>query len=215
MRKYRLIAVIVVIFSLILTGCSPAGASISEGEAFDPLAVDYSKVPLATLEMEDGGIIKIALFPDLAENTVNNFISLSNEGFYDGLTFHRVIENFMIQGGDPLGNGMGNPGYSIQGEFSSNNFENNLKHNRGVVSMARSRDMDSAGSQFFIMHADYNSLDGDYAGFGYVIEGMDVVDKIAGVDTGKADKPKEDVIIKSISIELNGYEPLEVIKIED
>ncbi|MGB3368451.1 MAG: peptidylprolyl isomerase [Acidaminobacteraceae bacterium] len=170
---------------------------------------------MATLELESGEIMKIALFPEIAPNTVNNFISLSSSGFYDGLTFHRVIPGFMIQGGDPLGNGMGDPGYSIKGEFTSNGFENNLPHIKGVLSMARSNDNDSAGSQFFIMQKDSDFLDEDYASFGYVSEGIDLVDKIVTVEIGKNDMPKEPVIIKSITVELNGYNPAEVVKVGD
>ena len=139
--------------------------------------------PIITFEMENGDIMKAELYPQVAPNTVNNFISLVNKGFYDGLIFHRVINGFMIQGGDPEGTGMGGPGYSIKGEFASNGFKNDLKHTRGVLSMARSMRPDSAGSQFFIMHQNAPHLDGDYAAFGKLIEGEDVLDKIAGVDT--------------------------------
>lgn len=138
---------------------------------------------IVTIEMEDGGIVEIELYEDIAPITVGNFVKLVEEGFYDGLIFHRVIKNFMIQGGDPLGNGMGGPGYTIKGEFSANGVENPLKHERGVISMARSRDYDSAGSQFFIMHQDAPYLDGQYAAFGRVVEGLDVVDQIASVFT--------------------------------
>lgn len=164
------------------------------------------KNPVATIEMEDGGIIKVELFPEIAPNTVRNFISLANSGFYDGLTFHRVIPGFMIQGGDPAGNGSGGPDYDIYGEFSNNDFENDLKHERGVISMARSMDMNSAGSQFFIMHEDSPHLDGDYAAFGKVTEGLDEVDKIASVERDMNDKPKEDVVIKSITVDTFGVE---------
>ena len=138
-----------------------------------------NELPLVTIEMADGGIIKCELYPDVAPITVENFISLIEKKFYDGLIFHRNIPGFVIQGGCPNGNGMGGPGYTIKGEFSSNGFENNLKHTRGVLSMARSMMPNSAGSQFFIMHDDAPHLDGDYAAFGKVVEGMDVVDKIA------------------------------------
>ena len=141
--------------------------------------------PIVTIEMENGGVIKAELYPEIATNTVNNFVSLVGQGFYNGLIFHRVIPGFMIQGGDPQGTGMGGPGYTIKGEFARNGFrQNNLKHSRGVLSMARSMMPNSAGSQFFIMHADAPHLDGDYAAFGRVIEGMDVVDAIAGTPTG-------------------------------
>ena len=135
--------------------------------------------PIVTITMEDGGVIKAELYPDIAPNTVNNFISLINKGFYNGLIFHRVIEGFMLQGGDPDGNGTGGPGYQIPGEFTNNGFENNLKHTRGVLSMARSSAPDSASSQFFIMHKDSPHLDGQYAAFGKVTKGIEVVDKIA------------------------------------
>jgi len=145
--------------------------------------------PIATIEMENGDLIKAELYPEIAPNTVNNFLSLINKGFYDGLIFHRVIPGFMIQGGCPSGTGMGGPGYSIAGEFSSNGVTNNLKHNRGVLSMARAMNPNSAGSQFFIMVDDAPHLDGDYAAFGKVTEGMESVDKIVNVRRGPDDKP--------------------------
>ena len=160
-----------------------------------------NKNPIATIEMNDSKIIKVELYPDVAPNTVNNFISLANNGFYDGLTFHRVIYGFMIQGGCPEGTGMGGPGYSIKGEFAANGFHNQLKHTAGVISMARSMMPDSAGSQFFIMHKDAPHLDGQYAAFGKVVEGMDVVNQIAETDTDFSDKPYDDQIIKSIKVE--------------
>jgi peptidyl-prolyl cis-trans isomerase B (cyclophilin B) len=153
------------------------------------------------IEMKDGGIIRAELYPDVAPITVENFIKLVNEQFYDGLIFHRVIPGFMIQGGDPEGSGMGGPGYSIKGEFASNGFENNLKHKRGVLSMARAMDPDSAGSQFFIMVADAPHLDGDYAAFGKVIEGMETVDKIVSAERDMWDKPLEDQQIATIRVE--------------
>ena len=157
--------------------------------------------PIVTIEMEDGGIIKAELLPEIAPNTVNNFISLINKGFYNGVIFHRVIPGFMIQGGDPLGRGTGGPGYSIKGEFRMNGFINNLKHTRGVLSMARSMAPNSAGSQFFIMHKDAPHLDGQYAAFGKVVEGIEVVDEIAAVDTDYSDKPKTPVVMKKVTIE--------------
>ena len=157
--------------------------------------------PIATLTMNDGGVIKIELYPDIAPITVDNFVKLCNEGFYDGLIFHRVIKGFMIQGGDPEGTGMGGPGYSIKGEFEQNGVKNDLKHTEGVISMARSADPDSAGSQFFIMHKTSPHLDGVYAAFGKTIEGMDVVNKIAETRTDWGDRPLEDQVIKSITIE--------------
>ena len=162
--------------------------------------------PVVTITMKDGGVIKVELYPDKAPNTVNNFISLVNHNFYDGLIFHRVISGFMIQGGDPEGTGMGGPGYSIKGEFSQNRFNNDLKHERGVISMARSMMPDSAGSQFFIMHQDAPHLDGAYAAFGKVIEGMDVVDRIAGTATDYSDRPREDQVMETVTVETFGQE---------
>lgn len=153
------------------------------------------------IEMENGGIIRAELYPDVAPVTVENFVKLIKDQFYDGLIFHRVIPGFMIQGGDPEGNGMGGPGYSIKGEFLSNGFKNDLKHTRGVLSMARAMDPNSAGSQFFIMVADAPHLDGDYAGFGKVTEGMDVVDQIVSAERDMWDKPLEDQKISTIRIE--------------
>jgi len=154
--------------------------------------------------MEDGGVMKAELYPDIAPNTVSNFISLVQKGFYDGLIFHRVIPGFMIQGGDPQGTGMGGPGYSIKGEFSQNGFKNELKHSRGVLSMARAMDPDSAGSQFFIMHVDYPYLDGQYAAFGKVIEGLEAIDKIAASATDRNDRPLSDQKIASMVVDLAG-----------
>ena len=162
--------------------------------------------PIVTFEMEDGGVMKAELFPQTAPNTVNNFISLVQKNFYDGLIFHRVIKGFMIQGGDPEGTGMGDPGYGIKGEFAENGFENNLKHSAGVLSMARSMMPDSAGSQFFIMHKDAPHLDGAYAAFGKVTEGMEAVDKIAETATDYSDRPLEDQIMKSVTVETFGRE---------
>lgn len=165
-----------------------------------------SQNPVVTIEMEDGSVIKAELYPEIAPNTVNNFLSLVNKGYYDGLTFHRVIYGFMIQGGCPEGTGMGGPGYSIKGEFAGNGFMNNLRHTEGVLSMARSMMPDSAGSQFFIMHKDAPHLDGQYAAFGKVIEGMDVVDEIAECDTDYADKPLDDQIIRKITVDTFGVD---------
>ncbi len=155
--------------------------------------------PVITIEMENGDIIKAELYPEIAPNTVNNFISLVNKGFYNGLIFHRVIEGFMIQGGCPDGTGMGGPGYSIKGEFNQNRFKNDLKHSAGVLSMARAMHPDSAGSQFFIMHKDAPHLDGAYAAFGKVTEGMDVVNKIADADTDYSDRPLDAQEIQTMS----------------
>ena len=158
--------------------------------------------PIVTIQMKDGGVIKAELYPDIAPVTVKNFVDLAAKGFYNGLIFHRVIPDFMIQGGDPEGTGMGGPGYSIKGEFMANGFRNDLKHTRGVLSMARSMDPDSAGSQFFIMHADYPYLDGQYAAFGKLIEGIEVVDKIASVKTDYNDRPYEDQVIDFMTVQV-------------
>ena len=171
--------------------------------------------PIVTITMENGGVIKAELYPEIAPNTVNNFIDLINRGFYDGLIFHRVIPGFMIQGGCPEGTGMGGPGYSIKGEFSRNGFKNDLKHSRGVLSMARAMHPDSAGSQFFIMTSDAPHLDGQYASFGKVIEGMEVADKIVAQKTDMYDRPYEDQVIKSVTVDLQGYEAKEPEIIEE
>lgn len=162
--------------------------------------------PVVTFTMENGDTIKAELYPDIAPVSVNNFISLINKSFYDGLIFHRVIRGFMIQGGDPEGTGCGGPGYSIKGEFAANGVENNLKHTEGVLSMARSAAPDSAGSQFFIMHKNSPHLNGAYAAFGKITEGIDVVNKIAEVDTDFGDRPLEPQAIKSMSVETFGVE---------
>ena len=163
--------------------------------------------PIVTMELQNGDILKIELYPEIAPNTVNNFISLVKKGYYDGLIFHRVIPDFMIQGGDPNGNGSGGPEYSIEGEFLSNGFEaNTVKHDRGVLSMARTNDPNSAGSQFFIMVKEAPSLDGDYAAFGKVIEGMETVDKIVSVERDNMDKPLEDQKIESVTVDTKGYD---------
>ena len=157
--------------------------------------------PIVTFTMENGDVMKAELYPDVAPNTVNNFISLVKKGFYDGLIFHRVIAGFMIQGGDPEGSGMGGPGYSIKGEFNYNGVENNLKHSRGVLSMARAQHPDSAGSQFFIMHADAPHLDGQYAAFGKLVEGEDVLDSIASIDTDWSDRPRTPQVMKTVTVD--------------
>ena len=158
--------------------------------------------PIVTIQMKDGGIMKAELYPEIAPITVQNFIDLASKGFYNGLIFHRVIPGFMIQGGDPDGIGTGGPGYCIKGEFRANGIKNDLKHTRGVLSMARAMDPDSAGSQFFIMHEDYPSLDGQYAAFGKIIEGIEVVDKIASVRTDYMDKPLEPQQIEFMTVQL-------------
>ncbi len=162
--------------------------------------------PIATIEMEDGKVIKAELYPEIAPQSVRNFISLANKGFYNGLGFHRVIKGFMIQGGCPKGNGTGGPGYCIKGEFSANGVKNDLKHTAGVLSMARTNEPDSAGSQFFIVHADSPHLDGQYAAFGLVTEGMDVVDEIANVRVDYNDKPRKPQVMKSVTVDTQGVE---------
>ena len=165
-----------------------------------------STKPIVTITMNNGGVMKAELYPEIAPNTVNNFIALANGGFYNGIIFHRVIEGFMIQGGDPTGTGMGGPGYSIKGEFSANGFKNDLKHSRGVLSMARSARPNSAGSQFFIMHDNAPHLDGQYAAFGKLIEGYDVLDAIAETRTDYSDRPYDEQRIKSMTVETFGVE---------
>ncbi|NLA87572.1 MAG: peptidylprolyl isomerase [Clostridiales bacterium] len=162
--------------------------------------------PIVTFTMENGSTITAELYPDIAPNSVNNFISLIKKGFYDGLIFHRVISGFMLQGGCPLGQGYGNPGYSIKGEFSANGFKNELKHTRGVLSMARSQSPNSAGSQFFIMHQDSPHLDGQYAAFGKVTSGLDVVDAIAGTKTDYNDRPVNDQRMTKVTVDTQGVD---------
>ncbi len=179
-----------------------------------PVEEDVSEAtggnPVVTITVKDYGVMKVELYPDKAPNTVLNFISLANDGFYDGLTFHRVYKGFMIQGGCPEGNGTGDPGYSIKGEFSANGVDNDLTHTRGVISMARSKMPDSAGSQFFIMHQDAPHLDGQYAAFGKVIDGLDVLDKIADAEvtinmsSGEMSTPVKSIIIESITVDTFG-----------
>jgi len=178
------------------------------------------KNPMVTIEMEDGSIIKVELYPEIAPNTVRNFVSLVKSGFYDGLKFHRVVPDFMIQGGDPDGTGAGGPGYLISGEFNNNKFNNPLKHERGVISMARSGDPDSAGSQFFIMVKENSNLDGDYAAFGKVTQGLETVDKIVSVDavfpegSEEKSKPVKDQIMKKVTVDTFGVEYGEVEKMK-
>lgn len=171
--------------------------------------------PVVTIEMTDGGIIKAELYPEIAPQSAYNFISLVKKGYYDGLIFHRVINGFMIQGGDPTGTGMGGPGYCIKGEFAENGVPNDLKHTEGVLSMARSMMPDSAGSQFFIMHKDAPYLDGQYAAFGKVTEGMDVVDRIATCRTSFSDRPIEEQKMAKVTVETFGEEYPEPEKMED
>ena len=162
--------------------------------------------PIITITMQNGSVMKGELYPEIAPNTVNNFISLVKKGYYNGLIFHRVIPGFMIQGGCPDGTGMGGPGYSIKGEFTQNGFKNDLKHTKGVLSMARTMAPNSAGSQFFIMHQTSPHLDGEYAAFGKITEGLDVIDAIAGVHTDFRDRPLEDQVIKSMEIDTLGVD---------
>ena len=168
--------------------------------------------PVVTFEMENGGVFKAELYPEIAPNTVNNFISLVSKNFYDGIIFHRVIRGFMIQGGDPTGTGMGGPGYGIDGEFSQNGFKNDLAHTPGVLSMARSMMPNSAGSQFFVMHKTSPHLDGAYAAFGKVIEGMDVVNAIAETATDYSDRPLEEQVMKKVTVDTFGVEYPEPVK---
>ncbi len=195
-------------------GCTKNERSTEVKESKDDVSVENGDLPIATIVVKGYGTIKAELYPSKASNTVNNFISLANSGFYNGLTFHRIIDGFMIQGGDPEGNGTGGPGYSIAGEFSSNGYEeNDLKHIDGVLSMARARSNDSAGSQFFIMVGEFNNLDGQYAAFGKVISGLDIVKNISKVATDNNDKPKEAVVIESITVDTKGVNYPEVEKI--
>ncbi len=171
--------------------------------------------PVVTIEMENGGKIVAELYPEIAPESVRNFISLIQDGFYNGLIFHRVISGFMIQGGDPQGTGMGGPGYCIRGEFKANGHQNPLSHKRGVLSYARSQAFNSAGSQFFIMHADGNFLDGQYAAFGAVTEGLDVVDQIAAVRTGRNDKPAKPQVMKTVTVDTFGVDYGQPQKLKD
>lgn len=190
MKRFR--KLVSLMLCLMLTMVCLSGCSETEQEEIPN--------PTVVITMEDGSTMNLELYPNIAPNTVANFVTLAQSGFYDGLIFHRVIAGFMIQGGDPTGTGMGGPGYSIKGEFSDNGFENDLKHTRGVISMARSQSYDSAGSQFFIMHADAPHLDGDYAAFGHVVEGMEVVDEIAAVTTDFHDMPRTPVVMKTVRV---------------
>ena len=203
--KKRLYQCIALLLPLLLVGCGKKAAP--EEDTMN------AQNPIATITMEDGGVIKLELYPEIAPNTVKNFIHLANSGFYDGVIFHRVIEGFMIQGGDPDGRGTGGPGYRIKGEFSNNNHKNDLSHERGVISMARQGNpyfpasaYNTAGSQFFIMHADSDFLDGDYAAFGKVIEGMDVVDRIATTETDGSDRPLEMQTMQSVRVDAFGVD---------
>lgn len=206
MKKIILTTFVVIL--IISTACQKTDTEVVQVPDQD------EDLPKATIVVNETEKMTLELYPSIAPNTVNNFIELAERNFYDGLIFHRVIEGFMIQGGDPNGDGTGGPGYSIKGEFSDNGFDNNLSHGPGVISMARSRAYDSAGSQFFIMHEEANSLDHQYAAFGKIIEGMDVVIKIATTETNAYDKPINDFIITDIIIDLGSYQPDPVKKIE-
>lgn len=219
LRRYKSLSVLIALF-FVLSSCAVSEKPETDVENNATIATPDNKNvgtnpnpetgetehknPIVTIEMEDGGKIKAELYPDVAPNTVNNFISLIQKGFYDGLIFHRVIPGFMIQGGCPDGDGSGGPGYSIPGEFTSNDFENKLAHERGVLSMARTKKPNTAGSQFFIMVEKSESLDGQYAAFGKVIEGMDVIDRIVSVECGSQDKPTTDQRMKSVTVETFG-----------
>ncbi len=217
-RKFLLLITMILMLAFMLGagGCSEESSNpnlpIEDTYSLDQYDGDN---PVAVISVKGYGNIYIELFPDIAPNTVNNFISLANSGFYDGIIFHRVIEEFMIQGGDPEGTGAGGCGYTIKGEFTKNGFKNELSHERGVVSMARKGyDYNSAGSQFFIMHQDAEYLDGEYAAFGKVLSGMDVVDAIVAVETDSNDKPVKDIVIEKITVETFGktYDEPEKIK---
>ena len=205
MKKFYQIVLFTVLIA-ILAACGKETAENEEQESKANYVEEVTENPIVTITMENDKKIVIELEPKTAPNTVANFISLVEDGFYDGLIFHRVIPGFMIQGGDPDGTGMGGPDYAIKGEFTSNGFENTLTHERGVISMARSQDPDSAGSQFFIMTEQATHLDGDYAAFGKVTEGMETVDEIVAAERGKNDKPLEDQKIKTVEVDTKGFD---------
>ncbi|GAA0857124.1 peptidylprolyl isomerase [Clostridium nitritogenes] len=218
--KLKFIAILAIsaVLSISIVGCSNSKSNekVKEDNTKKQTEekIDEKDLPEVTIKVKDYGTMKGVLYPNKAPNTVNNFIALANSGFYDNLTFHRVIKDFMIQGGDPEGTGTGGPGYSIKGEFSSNGFDNDLKHTEGVLSMARARDKDSGGSQFFIMTKDSPHLDGDYAAFGKITEGLDVLHKIEDVKTDSNDKPLNEVKIESIKVDTKGKEYKETEKIK-
>lgn len=218
--KLKFIAILAIsaVLSISIVGCSNSKSNekVKEDNTKKQTEekIDEKDLPEVTIKVKDYGTMKGVLYPNKAPNTVNNFIALANSGFYDNLTFHRVIKDFMIQGGDPEGTGTGGPGYSIKGEFSSNGFDNDLKHTEGVLSMARARDKDSGGSQFFIMTKDSPHLDGDYAAFGKITEGLDVLHKIEDVKTDSNDKPLNEVKIESIKVDTKGKEYKEPEKIK-
>lgn len=204
-RKYIVLTLVVCLLGSIFTAC---------GKSEKPKVIEGPN-PIVTINFKDYGKVEIELYKDKAPNTVNNFISLINNKFYDGLTFHRIIKDFMIQGGDPNGTGTGGPGYSINGEFTSNKFEgNDIKHEPGVISMARSQDKNSGGSQFFIMTSENKGLDGQYAAFGKVISGMDIVYEISKVETDSKDKPIVPVVIESIAADTKGVDYPQPVKVK-
>lgn len=208
-RKRGILVLSLMAMLFILSACGDK----EEKEDLVDYSADVKENPIVTITMENDEKIVVELDPKVAPNTVANFISLVEKGFYDGTIFHRVIPGFMIQGGDPQGIGIGGPGYSIAGEFTSNDFENNLIHERGVISMARSQSPDSAGSQFFIMAENYPSLDGDYASFGKVIEGLETVDNIVNAERDAADKPLQDQQMKKVEVDTKGFDyPAPVVK---
>lgn len=218
-RKNSILIFTLLSLAIIAVGCSNPSkkeetSSSSQNTKKFQESIKDKKNPIVTIEMEDGAKIKIELYPQTAPNTVKNFVSIAQGGFYDGKIFHRVIPGFMIQGGSPDGSGIGGPGYSIKGEFTENGFRNDLKHTRGVISMARRDTPDSAGSQFFIMAADSPSLDGKYASFGKVLEGMDEVDKIVSTPRSSADKPLKEQKMKKVTVETFGVNYGEVEKIK-
>ena len=208
-KRFYFVFSLLTVLSLVLAGCGTAkkdGNTAEETEKQVDYASEVKEKPVVTITMANDEKIVIELEPSVAPNTVANFVSLVEEGYYDGLIFHRVIPGFMIQGGDPDGNGSGGPEYTIEGEFSSNGFENNLKHERGVISMARTQDPNSAGSQFFIMVEAAPNLDGEYAAFGKVIEGMETVDAIVAVERDNKDKPLEDQQMKTVEVDTKGFD---------
>lgn len=222
--KFITLLICAVMLCMVFCSCSESENEIDVDEKYSYLSEDAKKQiknnidkknPIATLKIKDYGTVTIELYKDVAPNTVASFISLANSNYYNGLTFHRIIQNFMIQGGDPNGNGTGGPGYSIKGEFTVNGIQNNLSHTDGVISMGRrSFPYDSAGSQFFICNTDYPALDGQYAAFGKVIEGLEIVHEVSAVKTDLNDKPLEDVIIESISVDVKGGDYSHVDKIK-
>ena len=226
MKKIKkiMISALAIVMSVAMVGCGNSNVKTENNNSSDNSTTQVERpenLPIATIKVKDFGTIEAELYPDKAPNTVNNFIELANSGFYDGLTFHRVVEGFMNQGGDPKGDGTGGPGYSIKGEFSGNGYEaNDLKHTTGVLSMARAQNPDSAGSQFFIMAADAPSLDGQYAAFGKVINGLDVVEAINKAEveknkaTGEKSTPVNTIVIEEIRVDTKGVEYPEAEKIK-